>query len=742
MVNTEEPVVELAGLEVEPFPATEVQSKFDMTIYARERSEEIQFNLVYNADLFNQGRMAEMLRQYEKLLSEVVEHPAQSILAYSLLTERARKLLPNPVEPLGSDWMGSVHERFSEQARRLPDHVAITDPHDDWTYEELNTRSNQLAHYLLERGIGREDIVAIHAHRSASLAWALLGILKAGAAFLILDPAYPGARLAEYVRAAKPKGLVVIGAASEVATEVELALQEAVCVALPGRSDIEGFLGGYSTAEPKIAVGADDLAYVSFTSGSTGEPKGILGRHGPLTHFLPWQAEKFGLDESDRFSLLSGLSHDPLHREMFTAFWVGGTVCVPDPDVTGAGERLAEWMAEQRVTFAHLTPPLGRILSATAKPDCQLPSLRYAFVVGDRLTWIDVDRLRGLAPNMSCVNYYGSTETQRAVSYFEVAPERNNGAVGSIVPVGCGMPDVQLLVMTQERRLAGLGEVGEIYMRSPHLALGYLGDGSLTQARFITNPFTGEPGDRLYRSGDLGRYLHDGNVEILGRSDGQVKIRGFRVEPGEIESVLKQHPAVRDAAVVGREDAEGDQRLVAYLVIDPHAPKEQELRRFVRRKLPDYMTPAAFVFLDVLPLTPNGKLDHRRLPAPDRSRAHLEETFIAPRTPVEAKLARIWAEVLKLNRVDMRDNFFDLGGHSLLATQVIARARGAFRIEIPLRALFEKPTVEELAATIAHWTAVESNGEELSNALADLESLSEEEASSLLIAQETNGKEA
>jgi acyl-coenzyme A synthetase/AMP-(fatty) acid ligase len=417
---------------------------------------------------------------------------------------------------------------------------------------------------------------------------------------------------------------------------------------------------------------------------------------------------------------------------MFTAFWVGGTVCVPDADVTGAGERLAEWMGEQRVTFAHLTPPLGRLLTATAKPDCELPRLRYAFVVGDRLSWTDVDRLRGLAPGMSCVNYYGSTETQRAVSYFEVPPQRYNGSAESIVPVGFGMPDVQLLVMTQERRLAGLGEVGEIYMRSPHLALGYLGDGSLTQARFITNPFTGEIKDRLYRSGDLGRYLHDGSVEILGRSDGQVKIRGFRVEPGEIESVLKQHPAVRDAAVLGREEGQGDKRLVAYVVSDPHAAPERELRRFVRRKLPDYMTPSGFVFLDALPLTPNGKLDYQTLPAVDRNRPGIDESFIAPRTPIEEELARIWAEVLRLERVGISDNFFDLGGHSLLATQVIARARAAFQVEIPLRALFEKPILGELAIAIVGWKAVALEGAELSSALAELESLSEEETQRLL----------
>ena len=511
------------GLKIETLSAGRVESKFDLTIYVRERDGALHFNWVYNADLFDRDRIQEMSRQYENLLSRLVENPAASIHSYSLVTATAQQLLPNPVEPLASDWVGSVHDRLSLHARYLPDQPAITDPSGSWTYAELNSRSNQLAHYLLRNGIRREDIVAVYAHRSASLAWALLGILKAGAAFLILDPAYPAARLIQFVRAAKPRGYIRLTAAGSIANELKTVLEQTLgCqIALPPLSELrrEDFLAKYPKTDPKVHIEPDDLAYISFTSGSTGEPKGVLGRHGPLSHFLPWQAEKFALGPSDRFSLFSGLSHDPLHREIFTALWVGAAVHVPEADIIGASGRLVGWMARQAITFAHLTPPLARLLSESALPETELPLLRYAFLVGDKLTWSDVERLRRLSPNVTCVNYYGSTETQRAVSYYQISPQAKIDLNGAIVPVGQGMPNVQLLILTRERSLAGLGEVGEIYMRSPHLARGYLADESLTQARFITNPFTRRACDRLYRTGDLGRYLADGSVEILGRID-------------------------------------------------------------------------------------------------------------------------------------------------------------------------------------------------------------------------------
>ena len=737
MLNVGESIVELSGLKVERLSHSEVESKFDLTMYVREQNGDLQFNLVYNADLFDMDRMVEMIGQYEQLLSEIVEDPTQNIDYYSLLTKTAEKLLPNPVEPLGSVWVGSVHERFSHLAKRRPDQLAITDPHDSWTYEDLNSRSNQLAHYLLESGIRREDIVAVYGHRSASLAWALLGILKAGAAFLILDPAYPTARIIEYVRGAKPRGFVHLRAGGAVSHELEDVLQATVHCRVTLSSLLsfrhDDVLHTYSMADPQIAIDPDDLAYVSYTSGSTGEPKGVLGRHGPLSHFLPWQAEKFGLKSSDHFSLLSGLSHDPLHREIFTALWVGGTIYVPDPDILGAAGELADWMARQQITFAHMTPALGRFLTETAKPQSQLPSLRHVFLVGDKLTWGDVTRLRKLAPEVTCVNYYGSTETQRAVSYYEITASESSTAGQGVVPVGRGMPNVQLLILNTEQKLAGLGEVSEIYMRSPHLARGYLNDESLTEARFLTNPLTQQAGDRLYRTGDVGRYLRDGSVEILGRIDGQVKVRGFRVELGEIEAALGRHPAVRDSVVVVREDEPDNKRLVAYIVssLQP-APSTNDLRSFLKQKLPDYMMPSGFMFLESLPLTPNGKLDRKSLPAPDHSRPELDDAFATPRNPVEELLADIWAEVLKLDKVGIHDNFFHLGGHSLLATQVVSRVNTVFQIDFPLRRLFECPTIAEMAAVITGDQGKILDESQLATILDELASLSDAEAQRLV----------
>ncbi|MGH7835122.1 MAG: condensation domain-containing protein, partial [Candidatus Binatia bacterium] len=313
MVNVGEISLELSGLKAQPLSTANPASKFDLTLYVRERDQGLQFNLVYNVDLFNQDRMAEMLRQYERLLSQIAHNPDHTISSFSLLTPAAEKLLPNPAEPLGSEWAGAVHDRLSYQAERLPQQPAVIDPYDRWTYQELNARSNQLAHCLLESGIQREEIVALYGHRSASLVWAMLGILKAGAAFLILDPAYPEERLIDYVRDAEPRGFIRLETAGKVPEELEKAVEKTVrcrCT-LPRLSALRsaGRLQSYSTADPKIAIGPDDLACLSFTSGSTGKPKGVLGRHGPLSHFLPWQVKTFPVGSQDRFSLLSGLSH-------------------------------------------------------------------------------------------------------------------------------------------------------------------------------------------------------------------------------------------------------------------------------------------------------------------------------------------------------------------------------------------------------------------------------------------------
>jgi amino acid adenylation domain-containing protein len=739
---------ELPGLKVETLLSLEAWSKFDLTLYVEERDERISLTLVYNADLFGAARMNEMLGQYKHLLSQIVEEPDEKISHYSLLTPAAAALLPNPAEELSPKWEGAVHTIFSAQARRAPDQLAVVYRREALTYRELDLESNRLANYLTASGVLAGDVVAIYGHRSTSLVLALLGILKAGAAFVILDPAYPAAHQIDCLNLARPRAWLQLEAAGELPEALADFVRTLSCrLVLPDRARAVEHqrLSSYSPEDSGIDIGPDDLAYIAFTSGTTGRPKGIQGRHGPLTHFVPWLEEMFDLKASDRYSMLSGLSHDPLHRDIFTPLTLGATICIPDQAEMVIPGRLAQWMRREQVSIAHLTPAMAQLLTSTTDDsDCTLSLLRYAFLVGDVLTVSDVKRLRKLAPSLTCVNYYGTTETQRAVGYFIVRNEPDPSLAEKVewadpqkevLPLGRGIKDVQLLVLNDAQQLAGCSEVGEVYVRSPHLAKGYLGDEALTQERFIQNPFTESAGDRLYKTGDLGRYLPDGNVEPLGRADFQVKVRGFRVELKEIEAVLAAHEAVRAAVVLYREDAPGDKRLVAYVVGRAgQSPAASELRAYLKQRLPGHMVPAAFVLLDEMPLTPNGKLDRRALPAPERARPEKENSFVAPRNRIEETLAAIWAEVLGLERVGIHDNFFELGGHSLLVIQVLSRVRKSFQVEVSPRDMFETPTVAHLAVVVVQLQVEQTDLDETSLLLAELEQLSEEGSTSMLTA--------
>ncbi|HEU4454581.1 MAG TPA: condensation domain-containing protein, partial [Longimicrobium sp.] len=454
-------------------------------------------------------------------------------------------------------------------------------------------------------------------------------------------------------------------------------------------------LGGFPSAAPAVSVAADDLAYVAFTSGTTGTPKAIAGTHRPLAHFFGWYARELGIGGADRVSLLSGLAHDPLLRDVFAPLAVGGSIAIPDPDQVGTPGWLVGWMRDEGITVAHLTPAMAQIL-ATGSGDARLPALRLACFGGDVLRAADVERLRALAPNAEAVNFYGATETPQAMGFFRLPADL--AQMGPAVPVGRGIEGVDLLVITPSGTLAGIGELGEIAVRTPYLSRGYLNDAELTAARFVPNPLTGDPADRVYRTGDLGRYRPDGAVEPAGRVDGQVKVRGFRVELGEIEAALAKHPSVREAvAAVRGEDP--DRVLVAYAVPRGGAGIDAEaLRAHLRSILPDYMVPAALVAIAAVPLTANGKVDRRALPEPELGAT--DSRSAAPRTPTEEILVQIWAEVLRRESVGVDDDFFALGGHSLLATRLLARVQNTLGVLVPLRALFEGPTVAALAARV------------------------------------------
>ncbi|HEU0053267.1 MAG TPA: amino acid adenylation domain-containing protein, partial [Longimicrobium sp.] len=667
LANFEEGAFRADGLEVAGGgTGGEVASKFDLTLYVGElRGGGIHVSLVYAADLFDAPRMRELLAQLEGVLRQAAAAPETRVGALSLATEAARGVLPDPAEPLDESWRGAVHEVFAAHAVKSPEGLAVEDPRERWTYAELDAATDRIARTLADAGVGVGDVVAITGHRSAALVRALVGTMKSGAAFLVLDPAYPAPRLAEYVRIARPAAHLHLAAAGDLPREAAALLDATIRARLVLRprgdasaDDVDG-LGAVGEA-PRIEIGADTLAYLSFTSGTTGTPKAVMGRHSSLTHFTPWLAAEFALSASDRFSLLSGLAHDPLHRDVFTPLQLGAAVVAPEPDETGTPGYLARWMREAGVTVAHLTPAMGQLLADAAEGE-RIDSLRRAFFVGDVLRRADVRRLVDLAPGLTVVNYYGSTETQRAVSYHVVDPEAERK---EIIPLGRGIPGVQLLVRDAAGELAGVGEVGEIWLRSAHLAAGYLGDAALSASRFVVNPWTGKARDRLYRTGDLGRYRPDGEVEPLGRADQQVKVRGFRVELGEVESALAAHAAVREAAVIAREMEDGDRRLVAYWVpvegsVEPDAAS---LRPHLKALLPEYMVPSAYVRLDRLPLTANGKLDRRALPEPEP--VATDSRSAAPRTPTEEILAQIWAEVLRVESVGVYDDFFALGGHS------------------------------------------------------------------------------
>jgi amino acid adenylation domain-containing protein len=727
---------EFHGVEAEVRELPDVGSKFDLTLYIEEKENRIRCHFVYNPLLFRAERISEMLGQYEFVLKQMVRNPLSKISSISLVTSNARQVLPDPTIPLDASWQGSVAQLFRKHVLDRPNSMAVSGPGCVWSYRDLERFSNRLANHLLHCGIQPDDVVVIYAHRSAPLACALLSVLKAGAAFLILDPAYPASRLLQYVQIAQPAAWLQLEGAGPVPAELQslvTSLPLKCRFNLPPATDLEWerVLAQFPQYPVDPPVGGDSRAYISFTSGSTGTPKAVLGRHGSLSHFVPWFEKEFSLGPGDRFTVFSALSHDPLHRDVLLPLMLGACVCFPDPSALQNPARAVEWMRETGITVTNLTPAAGQLLlQGTMNTGTVLSSLRHAFYVGDILVRGDIHSFYNFAPLATCVNLYGATETQRAVSFLRVP--RYSGAESvclpkQVLPLGHGIPDVQLLVLNENQQQAGIGEAGEIYFRSPHMGLGYLHDPELTQTKFLKNWFTTGDDDRLYRTGDLGRYLLDGSVECLGRADQQVKIRGFRIELGEIEALLKQHANVKSGAVILHETTPGDKQITAYAVLHrAHDGWEGELRRHLEQQLPEYMVPAAFVRLDALPLTANGKLDRRALPPPE----HRLERCTLPETALEREVASIMQQVLNVPLVGVYDNFFRLGGHSLLAIQFLSRLESAFHVKISFQDFFRGPSIRSLAPLIVEAQVREADPEMLAAILSDLEQSSDGEKES------------
>lgn len=705
------------GLKVEPIEPDTVTSKFDFTLYVQSSAEGLDFDLVYRKDLFSQARMEEFLRQLERFLREVVRSPEIRILAPSLApTTLGTQGFPNPADPLPPTRGSHLTAAAREPARHSPTLVAIEDAWGKWTYHDLESRSNQLSHYLLSQGLGTGQFVGIHAVRGGALVCAMLAVLKAGAAFWIADASYPGAVLVARARRIQPSAWIRLSEAGEFPEALDSGTGDSTPatvpqVLIPATPHLDAWPARtYSDRPPEIAIDPHQPAYALFTSGSTGDPKAVVTSHEPVAHFVEWQIHEFGLSPGDRFSHLSGIGHDPFLRDVFTPLWLGATACVPAPEESD----LASWFRRARVTVAHLTPGIARLL---VQSENSSPLARLFFLGGDRVRADDVHSLRRWAPGARCVNFYGATETPQAVGYFEVPADNPEKPIADPIPIGHGAAGAQLLVLNTSQCLAGNGELGEIHVRTAHLSRGYLGDADATKERFVVNPFTGRSDDRMYRTGDLGRYRHDGVVEFAGRADRQVKIRGYRVEPSGIEAAIQRHPGIRQVALHARAVKGDEQELVAYYVTESGPVEPEELRQHLATRLAPFEVPHRLVRIPELPLNRHGKVDLQALErmAP-LAAIDFNTNRTAPRSDTERRLARIWAEVLQRDTVGVNADFFELGGHSLLGLRLIERVQTEFQREISLRTLFESRTIADMARCLEPKPAGASPAQQLRGA--------------------------
>jgi amino acid adenylation domain-containing protein len=576
-----------------------------------------------------------------------------------------------------------VPQLVAAQAEATPGAVALVMGDRVLRYGELNRRANQLAHYLQELGVRPGVLVGICVERSLDMVVGLLGILRAGGAYVPFDPAYPVERLHFMLRDAQAPVLVTH---HHLAQRFSTQRIQVVCLDADAPA-----LAQQSTANPVSTATVEDLAYVIYTSGSTGQPKGALIAHGGLLNLVCWHQRAFAVTPSDRATQVASPAFDATGWELWPYLTMGASIYLPDEETRVAPTLLRDWLVSCGITTTFLPTALAENVMALEWPP--ETSLRILLTGADTLHHYPSPSLP-----FALVNNYGPTETTVVATSGRVLPADHADG-----PPAIGRPIDNTLVylLDEHLRQVPMGEPGELYIGGVGLAKGYLNRPELTAERFIPHPFSDEPGARLYKTGDLARSLPDGQIAFLGRIDHQIKIRGYRVEPDEIVSVLNRHPDVQASVVVAREDIPGDRRLVAYIVSVLGAHITQgSLRETLMTHLPDYMIPSAFVRLEALPLTPNGKVDRAALPVPDATNTLRDEIFAAPSTPTEKRLAEIVAPLLGLEQVGIDDNFFLLGGSSLLGTQVITQVAETFGIDLSLRALFDLPTVRELAAEI------------------------------------------
>jgi amino acid adenylation domain-containing protein len=671
-------------LEIEPYLLGHQRgADSDMNLMVMEAQGVLQLCWQYNTDLFEACTIRRMAGHFVNLLEGIVANPEERIWQLPLLTEIEQQQLLVEWNNTQTDYLQDkcIHQLFEEQVERTPDAVAVVFENQQLTYHQLNCRANQLAHYLRSLGVGADVLVGICVERSLEMVVGLLGILKAGGAYVPLDPDYPQDRLTFMLEDAQAPVLLTQASLVEAIPHHKA---QVVCLDTDWQANI---YGTDSQENLYSELTTDNLAYIIYTSGSTGKPKGVQIPHSALSNFLYSMRQTPGLTEENTLLAVTTYSFDIAALELFLPIIVGARLVIASREIALDGTQLSAKLIDSKATVMQATPATWQLLiTAGWSGNEQLKILCGGEALPAHLASQLLHRCASLW------NMYGPTETTIWSAASQIKTD------GKIVPISQAIANTQLYILDQYSQLVPVGVAGELHIGGEGLARGYFNRPDLTAEKFIPNPFS-KKATRLYKTGDLARYFPNGEIEYIGRIDNQVKLRGFRIELGEIETLIIQHAAVRETVVVVRNDSTDSQRLVAYVVLNfEQMLTISELRGFLESKLPNYMMPAAFVTLEALPLTPNGKVDRRALPAPSQSRDL--ERFVAPRNQLELQLVQIWSQILKLDEVGVKDNFFDIGGHSLLVPYLLAQIQQQFGKSLPLVTLFQHPTIEELAELV------------------------------------------
>jgi amino acid adenylation domain-containing protein len=685
--------VELGKIQAEPIDIYTDTAKFDWTLWVAQAPDHLVSGIEYDTRRFDRATVTRFLQHLESLLQAIVARPNDRLCDFQLLTENERRELIAPWEPPAArSPHACIHSWFEAQAEKTPDAIALTCEKEQITYQELNERANQLAHLLRRHTVGPEIPVGLFLERSPEMLMAILAVLKAGGAYVPIDPTCPTERL---------EFMIQDTAAPVILTQTALQPRLPKTTAWVLTIDA-GAEANEPVSNPSNSTRGENVAYIIYTSGSTGKPKGVLVTHENVVRLLSQTEGWYGFTSDDVWTLFHAYTFDFSVWEIWGALCYGGRLVIVPYLVSRSPAEFYSLLSRERVTVLNQTPSAFRqLIWAEETASAQLPlALRYVIFGGEALElqslkpWFD--RHGDQRPQL--VNMYGITETTVHVTYRVIRERDLSAGLGSVI--GVPIPDLRICLLDEKLQPVPIGVPGEICVAGAGVARGYLNRPELTAERFIPDPFTNS-GAKLYRSGDLARYTSSGELEYLGRIDHQVKVRGFRVELGEIESSLNSHPSIRESTVIVMDSPGGGNMLVAYIVPVEAAPAATDVRQHLSSRLPEYMIPSVLIPLESLPLTSNGKVDRRALPPPDQNQTCTGEALVEPRTADETTLVQIWCQLLQRKSVSIHENFFQLGGHSLLATQVIWRIAGAFKVDLPVRAIFESPTVAELAKMIS-----------------------------------------